>query len=325
MEEQNAIVIRNENYAVERAEPGEVLAGLMAVHDLMAKAMKKGEDYGTVPGCGDKPTLLQPGAQKLGMLFRLNPDYVIQQTNLDRGHREYSVTCRLTNMRGDFVGSGVGSCCTMETKYRYRNENTHRQVPGEYWKDRDQALLGGPTFMPRKGKDGWVIYQQVEHPNPADYYNTALKMAKKRAYVDAILTRTGASQVFTQDIEDLPVAHETDDTPPAVAPARPTPTSPKPPASPSNETLPPSETNGDVPPRALTDKIGLQVEQMSLDELGAVTMNSKKHSGVPLSELNDNTLEWYGENWGAKPFKGKWDENSLFLRAACRRYLELKG
>ena len=39
MEEQNAIVVRNENYAVERAEPGEVLAGLMAVHDLMAKAM----------------------------------------------------------------------------------------------------------------------------------------------------------------------------------------------------------------------------------------------------------------------------------------------
>lgn len=33
--------------------------------------------------------------------------------------------------------------------------------------------------------------------------NTILKMAKKRAYVDAILTATKASHVFTQDIEDI--------------------------------------------------------------------------------------------------------------------------
>ena len=33
--------------------------------------------------------------------------------------------------------------------------------------------------------------------------NTILKMAKKRAYVDAILTATHASKVFTQDIEDI--------------------------------------------------------------------------------------------------------------------------
>ena len=33
--------------------------------------------------------------------------------------------------------------------------------------------------------------------------NTVLKIAKKRAYVDAILTATHASKVFTQDIEDI--------------------------------------------------------------------------------------------------------------------------
>ena len=33
--------------------------------------------------------------------------------------------------------------------------------------------------------------------------NTVLKMAKKRAYVDAILTATGASGIFTQDMEDI--------------------------------------------------------------------------------------------------------------------------
>lgn len=35
--------------------------------------------------------------------------------------------------------------------------------------------------------------------------NTVTKMAKKRSYVDAILTATHASGVFTQDIEDIAV------------------------------------------------------------------------------------------------------------------------
>mgnify|MGYP003149563669 CR=1 FL=1 len=38
----------------------------------------------------------------------------------------------------------------------------------------------------------------------ADVYNTVLKIGKKRALVDAVLTVTAASDLFTQDIEDLP-------------------------------------------------------------------------------------------------------------------------
>ena len=33
--------------------------------------------------------------------------------------------------------------------------------------------------------------------------NTVLKMARKRSYVDAVLSATGSSRVFTQDIEEL--------------------------------------------------------------------------------------------------------------------------
>ena len=42
-----------------------------------------------------------------------------------------------------------------------------------------------------------------------DILNTIIKMAKKRAYVDAVLTATCASGVFTQDIEDLANPSET--------------------------------------------------------------------------------------------------------------------
>jgi hypothetical protein len=37
---------------------------------------------------------------------------------------------------------------------------------------------------------------------PENIYNTILKMAKKRAFVDAVLTATGASDLFTQDLDD---------------------------------------------------------------------------------------------------------------------------
>ena len=45
-------------------------------------------------------------------------------------------------------------------------------------------------------KQGWKA-------NPWAFQNNILKMAKKRAHVDAVLTGLGASNVFTQDIEDI--------------------------------------------------------------------------------------------------------------------------
>jgi hypothetical protein len=38
--------------------------------------------------------------------------------------------------------------------------------------------------------------------NPADIYNTCLKMAKKRSLVDAVITTTGCSDLFTQDLDE---------------------------------------------------------------------------------------------------------------------------
>ena len=37
----------------------------------------------------------------------------------------------------------------------------------------------------------------------ATQINTLLKMAKKRSFVDGILSITGASRIFTQDVEDF--------------------------------------------------------------------------------------------------------------------------
>lgn len=42
---------------------------------------------------------------------------------------------------------------------------------------------------------------------PADIRNTVLKMAKKRSMVDAVLAATAASDIFTQDLEDMNIGN----------------------------------------------------------------------------------------------------------------------
>lgn len=165
------MVIHTQTLPAEPAPPVDAVAvreQVNQVQAVMQAVMKKDTHYGLIPGCGKKPALFKAGAEKLALACGFSPSFKVTQTMMPNEHREYQVECVLTHRpSGSFVANGYGSCTTMEGKYRYRY-----------------------------GK---------EHNNPADYYNTCLKMAKKRAYVDAVLTATGASDIFTQDIEDMPV------------------------------------------------------------------------------------------------------------------------
>lgn len=136
---------------------------------LMKDIMKDKQHYGKIPGCGDKNCLLKAGAEKLCLAFKLrmviDPIKDITITDLGEGHREYRIVCHLYNMKGEEQATGLGSCSTREGKYAVR--------------------FGHPN------------------PNIADTYNTVLKMAKKRAHVDASITACAASDIFTQDIEEM--------------------------------------------------------------------------------------------------------------------------
>jgi len=187
------------------------------VQQIMRNIMQENEHYGVIPGT-KKPSLFKPGAEKLGLVFRLRPEYQIDRSDLPNGHREYEVVCTLIHIpTGQSVGQGVGNATTMEGKYRFRGgekEGTGQPIPKEYWNlkkigkfDEAQAAIGGPGFAPGKVEGKWEICsigEKQEYDNPADYYNTVMKMAKKRAHVDAILTATAASDIFTQDTEDMP-------------------------------------------------------------------------------------------------------------------------
>lgn len=188
------------------------------VREAQRAVMKMGHHYDKIPGCGDKPVLLKPGAEVIALTFQFATEYRVEQTNLGNGHREYEVTCVLTHRpTGGYVGQGIGSCSTMETKYRFRKaERVCPECGKECIIKGKQEFGGGWVCYQRKGgcgakfqdKDPAIEKQngRVEHDNPADYYNTCLKMGKKRAFVDAILTSTAASDVFTQDLEDQPDA-----------------------------------------------------------------------------------------------------------------------
>lgn len=192
----------------------DIRAQVNLIQEVMQAVMKEGQHYGVIPGCGNKPTLLKPGAEKLALTFKLRPvmenerDIVI--TELSNGHRDYNVYCHIKTSSGVEVATGVGSCSTMESKYRYRKSSDYKITGEEKPKDYSEkkAEYNKQGYAP-KNVDGvwhWVKYtakEKTENPDIADVYNTVLKMAKKRAFVDGILSATSASDIFTQDIEDM--------------------------------------------------------------------------------------------------------------------------
>lgn len=224
-----AMVVREQG-VLGPATLAEVKQQVQLIQQIMREVMQgptkdnpSGTHYGVVPGT-DKPTLLQPGAQKLMLTFRLrailNPDSDVRIVELADGHREVRAFVHVCNSAGEELSTGVGSCSTMEAKYRWRGGEKKPldppvPVPKEYWNERKDgaprekldALLGGSGRAPSKIDGQWLVCEigeKMENPSIADTYNTVLKMAVKRATVHGVLAATAASDIFTQDVEDMP-------------------------------------------------------------------------------------------------------------------------
>ena len=187
----------------------EVKNQVTKIHELMRAVMHDGEHYGVIPGM-NKKTLLKPGAEKLCLTFRFDPQYEAD-TTYNGDHLTVKSKCVLYHIgTAKRLGSGEGMCSTKETKYAYRN-----QAP----KCPD---CGNESIIRNKFDGGWVCWKKkggcaqrypddafsdkdftrVENPDLPDCYNTVLKMADKRALVAAVLNATAASDIFTQDMEE---------------------------------------------------------------------------------------------------------------------------
>jgi hypothetical protein len=211
------------------ATAAEIRAQVNLIQEVMKAVMKDGVHFGTIPGT-PKPTLYKPGAEKILSTFRIAIEPIVEDLSTSDEAR-FRVQARATSQAtGVFLGSGVGECSSSEEKYKWRGaicEMEYDETP----EDRRRAVW----------KRGTKPYQVKQvRTNHADVANTILKMAKKRAQIDVCLTVTAASDVFAQDIEDLPeemreaVANEAPEKPPIQPPQRKS--EPQPPAaSPSTE------------------------------------------------------------------------------------------
>jgi hypothetical protein len=184
---------------------------LAVIEEAMRTTMKEGVDYGRVPGT-DKPALFKPGAEKLSVLFQLD---VQPRNELVWGPGEHvTVISRATVYHaptGTRHGYGEGICTSREKKYAKRQakllcpacgqaniRKSKNDGEGYYcWRKTDGC---GATFPEGDQRITPQTAGEIENPELPDTWNTVNKMAKKRAYVDAILSVTSASAIFTQDI-----------------------------------------------------------------------------------------------------------------------------
>lgn len=192
----------------------EVRAQVNLIQEVMGSVMKDGTHFGKIPGAGEKPTLFKAGAEKLASTFRLAVEPIVEELSHGDEFR-VRVIARITEMGSErFLGSGVGEASSNESKYMWR-----AAVCPEEFEQTPEHLRRLKWNKGYNNKPAWS--QNQVRMNVADVANTVLKMAKKRAMVDGILTVTGASDIFTQDIEELPKEFlEQRVTPASVAPSR---------------------------------------------------------------------------------------------------------
>lgn len=182
----NDLAIRPENRPTilrPLVSPDELIAAQNEIAHLIVKSLKKGVDYGLVPGTQGKETLFKAGSERLQKAFGCHTAFTILEKEIDHdrlvkwtkmqwnansrrreaatgeslGLYRYVICATVLGPNGMAVGSGLGSCSSLESKYVDR---------------------------------------------PRDLENTILKIGMKRAKVAATLDAFALSDRFTQDMED---------------------------------------------------------------------------------------------------------------------------
>jgi hypothetical protein len=187
------------------------------VRQYVRDHMVVGVDVGRIPGT-QKDTLLKPGAEKLVDLFRCTARFVISHKveDWDRGLFHYEFKVEITSRdSGTVLAEGFGSANSKEGRYRWRNSARKCPSCGKDTISKSKDEWGGGWYCATKrGGCGakWakgaaeIESQEIGHTENDDIFtlvNTILKMAKKRALVDASLALSRCSDIFEQDLEDL--------------------------------------------------------------------------------------------------------------------------
>jgi hypothetical protein len=198
-----AVVMTSPNAVAHAMTAAEVKAQVQRIQQVMRAVMKDKVHFGVVPGT-PKPSLWKAGAEVLCATFRIADSYRIEDLSDDRCMR-YRVTCIGTHQTtGVILGEGVGAASSNEEKYQWRDA-----ICEEEYEEADDDQRRAKW---QKGYNGAEPFKRLQiRTDPANSDNTVLKMACKRAKIAMTLNVTAASDIFTQDLEDLPEGTEPSD------------------------------------------------------------------------------------------------------------------
>ncbi len=173
----------------------DIKSHVASIHSVMKEVMLNGTHYGTISGCGNKPVLLKPGAEKILATFMLATEFVIDDLSTP-DNKYYRVTTKLIHQgSGVYMGSGIGECSSLENKYAWR-----AAVCDEEFNDTPENMRRVHYKKGWQGKPAEKINQVRQDMHTLA--NTILKMAKKRSLIDAVMNVTACSDIFDQDVDE---------------------------------------------------------------------------------------------------------------------------
>jgi hypothetical protein len=180
----------------------ETMRSIALLQGMVKDLLIRGVDYGRIPGT-PQDSLWDPGASQIISAFNCYPGE--RRMLKFEDNEEKIVVCVevpiVSRATGQVVGTGVGAASTLETKYKYR------WVPNPQEWGYDETAI--KTFKTKRGRDDEgteTMLYRIPNPEHSELLNTIIKIASKRAEVDAAESLPGVSSVLRQIFSGRKVA-----------------------------------------------------------------------------------------------------------------------
>jgi hypothetical protein len=201
------------------------------IREFIARGLlEKGIDYGRIPGV-NKDMLFKAGCEMLLLNYGIvvDPPDIEDRSDFEKGIFRYRIILKgYEKDTRTYVGMGVASCSSYETKYRYRWLSSYKlpdsmrtlgynhevgKFDPETLKKVWIAEKGDQAFRFQTSDKGSYPQWRTENQDTWDLENTILKQATTRALRALTLNVTGADRLFIneKDLEELGMS-DLDDT-----------------------------------------------------------------------------------------------------------------
>lgn len=174
---------------ISRTAIEETKQNISLMQDLVKHTLVREIDFGRIPGT-PADCLWDPGASKILASFQCYAGHR-RMINLDTSGDKISVCLEVPVIfrpTGQVVATGIGAASSLETKYKYRWVPDPRE-----WGYDEDALK---NFKTKQDRD--KILYRIPNPEQSELLNTLVKIASKRAEVDAAESLPGVASVLRE-------------------------------------------------------------------------------------------------------------------------------